>query len=164
METQQPGPWKCCLLWCDAVYGSCNNWCFIRTYRLYHQVTRIGEIGTTLSVTSNQTRCEEPSSSILVTMMRESIHCSETSVVIRATWRNIQADCILHSECCETFNFYNQILIFDRKCYLQRNIWRGNPTGPLASQIPYVLYKTNSVTFRPQANYTDWATATCCRN
>jgi hypothetical protein len=32
--------------------------------------------------------------------------------------------------------------------------------------IPYHIYKqtTNSVAFRPRANYTDWSTATCWRN
>jgi hypothetical protein len=38
-----------------------------------------------------------PSSPILVTLMMEAIHSSETSASRRATRRNITEDCILHS-------------------------------------------------------------------
>jgi hypothetical protein len=40
-----------------------------------------------------------PSSPLLVTLMMEAIHSSETSVLTRATWRHIQEDGILHSHC-----------------------------------------------------------------
>jgi hypothetical protein len=75
-------------------------------------VTGLVELGTTLAVFLRSvlrlllTANVVPSSTSLVTLIMEAIRSPETSVLTRATRRNIPEDGVLHSHCRENLKSY----------------------------------------------------------
>jgi hypothetical protein len=98
------------------------------------RVTRIGEIGTTVAVNSNWRTLRRntslttqllvtanvPTSMILVTLMMEALGTSKTSVLIRATQRNIPEYGILNSHRRENLKSY--IVLTGWVRYRRRNV------------------------------------------
>jgi hypothetical protein len=85
-----------------ASSGTLRRVALVRTDVSEELVTRIGELGTTLALTNSVHRLlvrasVVHSSPILVTLMKEALSSSETSVLTRSTWRNISEYAIIHN-------------------------------------------------------------------
>jgi hypothetical protein len=104
----------------NGIFGMLRSVALVRTdiseelSASFIKVTTVGELGTTLAVTSNRralvflrsvrrllvTASVVPTSSstILVTLMHEALNFTETLVITRATRRNIPEDTLLNAE------------------------------------------------------------------
>jgi hypothetical protein len=112
-----------------------------------------------------------PTSPILVTLLMEAMCSSETSVLTRATRRNIPEDSILHSQHREILKTYTALTswalkrrrnVFPVKYKLgsytpEEGILHSHRRDNLGSFYGFISNqtKTNSVALCPQANYTD---------
>jgi hypothetical protein len=115
------------------------------------------------------------------------IHSAEPSDRTKTTRRNIPENDILHMgvescrfpykysgktqytsrRACESWYCFSYLISLNQVNLIRRNkcmCWGIHERDVKEVLILDTKQKTNSVAFSPQANYTDWATATCRRN
>jgi hypothetical protein len=97
------------------------------------RVTRIGEIGTTLAVTSNRSKLQRNIDWQRATLMMEAIPFSESSVHRRATRRNSLEDGLLKRiMILQSSPLLIRGLVFDSQRYWNFQIAVGLEPGPLS--------------------------------
>jgi hypothetical protein len=122
--------------------GSCKNRVSEERNASFIRVTRVGELGTKLAVTSNRrtlrahliflrsvrlllvTASVVPSSPIFVTLIMEVLSSSETSVLTRATRRNIPEDDILHSHSHEKFKSLKIVFLLVNYYEISKRVYK----------------------------------------